>query len=416
MPTLLFVHGTGVRETAFESTLNMIRDRLGARAPQVDVRGCYWGYLGARLNDGGASIPLYDTARGFAQPLAITEDDAASIALWSLLADDPFFELRLLALRESEGGELPPGSFPLGMQLEEAIEGMRAVARARDEFLALHDLLERHAMLDSFDAACEAVASSEPCGDLIRRANGDLNEYHWGLARAIVAMAMILTTEEHEGWRLDGLTREALADMVARRLGVPGNVGDTGRGIGGWVLRQIAGIGAGIAKRLVTNHMKRKRGAISDAAYPAAGDILHYQTHGADIRGCIRRAIMHAGGPVTVVAHSLGGIACVDLLMEEKLDVHRLITVGSQAPFMYEIDALGSLRHAPPPLDDRLPPHFPLWTNIYDLRDILSYLAAGVFGSRVEDLEVDNGKPFPDSHSGYWDNLSMWDKIIERLP
>ena len=73
--------------------------------------------------------------------------------------------------------------------------------------------------------------------------------------------------------------------------------------------------------------------------------------------------------------HSLGGVACVDLLVEAALpQVELLVTVGSQAPFFYEIDALQSLRFGVP-----LPEHFPRWLNVYDLRDFLSYVAAGVF-------------------------------------
>jgi hypothetical protein len=44
---------------------------------------------------------------------------------------------------------------------------------------------------------------------------------------------------------------------------------------------------------------------------------------------------------VTVVAHSLGEIACVDLLASsEAHGVERLVTLGSQSPFLYQIDAL----------------------------------------------------------------------------
>jgi hypothetical protein len=108
----------------------------------------------------------------------------------------------------------------------------------------------------------------------------------------------------------------------------------------------------------------------------------------------------------------LGGIACVDLLVKECLEnVALLVTVGSQAPFLYEINALHSLEFGEP-----LPEHFPVWLNIYDLRDFLSYVGANVFPNKVQDVLVDSKQPFPRSHSAYWENPATWKAIIPRLP
>ena len=58
-----------------------------------------------------------------------------------------------------------------------------------------------------------------------------------------------------------------------------------------------------------------------------------------------------------MIAHSLGGIACVELFIEQKLSkkVDALVTVGSQAPFFYEIEALRTVEK----YGDPLPGHFP---------------------------------------------------------
>ena len=124
----------------------------------------------------------------------------------------------------------------------------------------------------------------------------------------------------------------------------------------------------------------------------------------------IKRAIEHAPGEaVTVLAHSLGGVACVDLLAMEDLDgrVDQLITVGSQAPFFYECGALASVEHP-----KTLPGHFPRrWLNIYDPWDLLAYRAAKVFPQHASDVEVSNGQPFPFAHSAYWSNSKVWDAI-----
>jgi hypothetical protein len=118
-----------------------------------------------------------------------------------------------------------------------------------------------------------------------------------------------------------------------------------------------------------------------------------------------------------ILAHSLGGIACVDWLAskeyaEDGPKIDRLITVGSQAPYFYEIDALVSLPYGAG-LPDGLPKK---WLNIYDRSDFLSYLAAPVFPGHARDVEVDNGQPFPDSHSAYWHNhRQVWKAVAEFL-
>jgi hypothetical protein len=106
---------------------------------------------------------------------------------------------------------------------------------------------------------------------------------------------------------------------------------------------------------------------------------------------------------VTLVAHSLGGIACVDLLaLPDPPPVARLVTAGSQSPFLYELGALTSLKPPQP-----LPAGFPPWLNLYDRNDFLSY-CAGRLWSGVEDREIESGQPFPASHSAYFGNAEGW--------
>ena len=108
-----------------------------------------------------------------------------------------------------------------------------------------------------------------------------------------------------------------------------------------------------------------------------------------------------------VVAHSLGGIASVELLARTAdLPVAALVTCGSQAPFLYETDALGHLRRG-----NALPGHFPRWFNVYDLNDMLSYAAGGVFSGRADDFEVRSRQPFPQCHSAYWSQDKMWQAL-----
>jgi hypothetical protein len=80
-----------------------------------------------------------------------------------------------------------------------------------------------------------------------------------------------------------------------------------------------------------------RRGKLTDESAPFVGDILLYQARGGDIREFIRAKVERAEPPVVLLGHSLGGIACVDLLVEASLpQVRLLVTVGSQAPFFYQ--------------------------------------------------------------------------------
>jgi hypothetical protein len=86
--------------------------------------------------------------------------------------------------------------------------------------------------------------------------------------------------------------------------------------------------------------------------------------------------------------------------------VSHLITCGSQAPLLYEIDSLSSRR-----FDDGLPAGFPRWRNIYDENDFLSYIGEGVFPGKVRDIRVESRQPFPQSHSAYWTNMKVWTAV-----
>jgi hypothetical protein len=254
-----------------------------------------------------------------------------------------------------------------------------------------------------------------------------LTDYRLAVARAIVARCVQKGREgaaaTASAVMLDGQCRDRIVELLVAALG--------GReaSVADWVKEK--------AGRLVmaggTRYFRRARGRLSDQFAPLGADVIAYQARPRPlrefIRDCVRKAsaAAHArgeSGDVAVIAHSLGGVATVDALIEQPLPaVSDLMTIGSQAPLLYELDALGSLpilrdvhgKVAPPP--HPLPPHFPkAWLNVYDPRDFLSYRAAGVFGaSCVQDEEIDTGQPFPESHSAYWTNDRVWDVIVDRL-
>lgn len=107
-----------------------------------------------------------------------------------------------------------------------------------------------------------------------------------------------------------------------------------------------------------------------------------------------------------LLGHSLGGIAALDLMVTKRQareKVELLVTAGSQSGLLYDINAMVSLERGV-----RFPAPFPKWLNFYDPRDLLAFRAGWLPGSRAIDTQVDNQLPFPQAHSGYWTNPSVW--------
>jgi hypothetical protein len=396
MTTVIFVHGTGVREEAYEQSFEKADSVLGKLAG-VTVKRCYWGHLGSALRAGGASVPEYDLTRAVEDTDATTvTDEEYLVALWGILYEDPLYELRILAVRSGDVSEQAPPQLSSGAALAQRGQLFKITP-------GLRSLLERGGIFQEFEPARLAVTSSTAYDDALAEAQPPLGDYRAAVARALIAEAVLRVTRLRT---LPPVARDArLRDETEQTLIEA--LGGEERSIGGWVKQQFCGL----VFRLGTPYVERRRGAITEAAYPAAGDILLYQARGKEIRDFIRQQVAEAAGPRVILAHSLGGIACVDLLVAEPLDIQLLVTVGSQAPFLYEINALQSLNYGEP-----LPAHFAKWLNIYDLRDFLSYKGGKIFSGKVTDVPVDNRQAFPVSHSAYWENDDVWDVIAKELP
>lgn len=374
---ILFVHGTGVREIEYAETLRRIQEKL----PLHTVSPCLWGdSCGARLNAGGATIPGYPD--GPAGPLP--DQEQAALARWFLLYQDPLFELRLLEQRKGERRNLPPSA----MQ-----PGERAVALALDlqPAPAFLDRLKHLGLEHRWVHAYRTVVDDPAFKALLHGANLDPLDTTLPIARAIVAALVGPVTPA-----VTGKTRDELVAALRAPLG--------GQPLGPleW--------GAGMYFRW----KERNRRELYDSHATKVTDILHYQVRGQAIRDYLQRRIGEVSdGPksVTLLCHSLGGIAAVDLLVQNPIpEVRQLITVGSQAGFLYETNCLVSLAFG-----ESLPDHFPPWRNIYDPADFLSYRASDVFPSRATDFPADNGQPFPSAHSAYWDNPEVIAEIERRL-
>ncbi|QSJ14729.1 hypothetical protein JYQ62_22865 [Nostoc sp. UHCC 0702] len=393
MTTVIFVHGTGIREPEYQETLKIIESKIHAQRPEITVASCLWGVeFGAKFNNNRASVPLEDATLTLSQP----EEDA-DIILWGQLYRDPLYELRLLSLKPIKSGN------PFGQKPGDILQSRVASFTLT---LELQAKLQEAGIAEIFAQAREAVIGSQPYHQALRRVSeSDLSEYYAPIARAIAAQAMFISEQQEKFSPI--LTDAQLRDKVVELLTLA--LGEADLGLGSWLLKPLVEL----ALPMGTNYIRKSRLELTDKISPMPGDILLYQTRGEKIREFIKQQITQAEPPVVLLAHSLGGIACVDLLVQQELSqVELLVTVGSQAPFLYEINALYSLEYG-----QLLPEHFRAkWLNIYDLRDFLSYVGKNTFPDQVDDVRVDSKQPFPRSHGAYWTNADTWKAIIPRLP
>jgi hypothetical protein len=411
--TILFVHGTGVRTEGYLQTLGILKKRLVfPDYPDLQVEGCIWGQKYGALR-AGKSIFRFAEAGGSEYT---AEDERRDT--WQLLAADPMAGMRFLSLnREPFKGGMPGVTQP-GQQLESAVDGLFEP----EYWEQLRPVLEWAQIGQVFPEACERLKAEDAFKKLTKVAGFPLDPYRDAIAEALVALSIDLVAEngyptpyicleEKERVRVTAVIRDKLGGVSAALSF------DLAKSIGGAVLRPLSYAIGFVAyagnTAAVTPYLNWRRGSLTETATPIAGDILLYQCRGDLIRNVIRERLEECHeecrGPIVLLAHSLGGVACVDLLLDPRYAhlsdrVKLLITVGSQAPYFYEIGALHSL-----PFDGQTNQveqafvRFPRWLNLHNRRDFLSYIGAGVFPGRVADREVTSRRiPFPESHSAYF--------------
>jgi hypothetical protein len=378
--SVIFVHGTGVRLRAYKASIATIRARIGAAGISEPVIECAWGDPFGSLFV-GRSLPDYYSD-------AAVEKDALELAQWARLFEYPLSELEKLSIRGAAAG-LPamPGQKPVWLKDLERI----SLYKPSTEF---DQLLRRAGLREYWNDAWPRIIGSplvRPAFERSAQAN-ELADCVGALARAVVAQLHIKAVADGQ----PGPSAQ-MRDLLCQRL----------RSDWGYEVLGLGTFLSEIIKRAGTSVIRNRRSAINETIAAPIGDILLYQSRGQEIRDFIRSKVDAAPAPVTLVSHSLGGVACVDLLaMPDPPQVAALVTMGSQAPYFYEMDALASVK-AP----NSLPTEFPPWLNIYDRDDFLSFVGTRIFPGRVQDFEVRSGQPFPDSHSAYVGNDAVWGEI-----
>ncbi|MGV9408856.1 hypothetical protein ACWDOP_02990 [Nocardia sp. NPDC003693] len=391
MATVLFVHGTGVREQSFNETFGALRENLAQIRPDVAVRPCYWGdACGSSLLARGVSIPSGNTTRGLVEPSDYSDDG------WDRLDDDPLYELRLLGLNNDDLPERGPWMDIPG-------EGLKVAVRQALVHSTVVSAAASAGISIDLRPAAEAVLESDSFYAAVVLEEKDREALTAIVVRSIVAAAIGQADDRIDGTlALDGRHRDAVVDAMISA--VTSHYSD--RSI-------LAKLGNVLLASGLTRPVERHRKVITGASAEMPGDVLKYLVRGEKLRQFIADSIRDAAreDDVIVIAHSLGGIAALETLIINAIpQVRQLITVGSQAGLLYELNALPSLEFGA-----RLPNSVPEWTNIFDTRDLLGYAASGLFPGRVEDRIVDNGMPFPRSHSAYFRSQNFFEVLDEVL-
>ena len=193
----------------------------------------------------------------------------------------------------------------------------------------------------------------------------------------------------------------------------------------------------GRVRGYVNGKFQDMRIGLTAAVLPFLADVITYQSHG-------RRRLVHqrmrdvidkelgaeygtAKRPVSVIAHSLGGVISFDMATAETdaLYIDRFVTLGSQPAFFHLLDP----RSARVPAYDGRPVMLPetirAWTNIWDELDMLAFGVRELF--RLYDGRVPIDRPvrcysdvvrgvgMMQSHLGYFTRRSSLKAITEAL-
>lgn len=379
--TAIFVHGTGVRLAGFERTYALAVQQAQKCSYTPNFVPCAWGDpLGVEFE--GLSLPDPPSKEDLRR-------DEEELAQWDWLFDDPLFELSTLTIRDAAlAQEAEATTRPDRMPEWEVVLDRVRVYRPSDE---LTTLLERGTLLSFWPSAWTKIVTAPVTRDAFEASAHEIPVVCRALARALVAALHGLSTDEGLAGPSASLRNQLVARLVA-------DWKQTVLGLSDFFFDLV--------KRAGTRLVRDKRRQLNVASAFPIGDVLLYQAHGETIRDFIRRKIQAATPPVTLISHSLGGIACFELLASpDPPVVSCLVTAGSQAPLLYEIGALQSLKRPRP-----LPQSFPPWLNIYDRNDFLSFAAQRLFPNAT-DLPFSSGQPFPDSHGAYFTSEAVWTAI-----
>ena len=268
-PTLLFVHGTGIRGGSYSATFETIKQKVAEHDLALEVRGCFWGESqGARLRVEGRSIPEYLEAGGGKEPTAAEQQ----LALLVVLYTDPWYELAPARLHGYLAGATRRAAAAL--LLRQSVETFTVsddlAAQLATEY---RDVLRRRARRlspgrlvlhpGSGHRSCSALAA--PSGSCSGPRRMDPRGASSDAGYPAVS----------------GTVRDAIVESVTAELH------GHGMGISDFLTRPFKGM----ALKYVTHRLTSDRGELTDRITDPGGDIMRFLARGDNAREFLKQAI-----------------------------------------------------------------------------------------------------------------------------
>lgn len=402
--TLLFVHGTGVRQRGYAGALEMVEAGLIANnLGDFRVVGCEWGsQIGDQFDDDWRSLVARTLPPEATDPVpqpTVPSDEETGTSAWDMLLRDPMMELRLVLMTSALPAATADGTESLATALRRIVEhppegGESGISR--DELR---------------NAARDIWTSDELTTDGYGTVSADSRGLIRVVAQAVVARALasrrFVSPGSEPRAAIDANARDDLVTHIERGLAPHSMATAAGNVIEQKLLRFLQNRGTNFVR-------ERRRTLMQDYAAPFLADVAFYLRHGDRFREYVSAQLDDLEPPVIAVGHSLGGVILVDLLSLGRHDnVSLLVTAGTQAPLLY---ALRALEHLSPDDADSTP--FTPWLNFYNPNDFLAFCIKPLFpeldGIHEEAIEP-RGIPFPASHSAYWNQNRIYERMEELV-
>ncbi|MBW8833299.1 MAG: hypothetical protein JF606_28770 [Burkholderiales bacterium] len=394
---ILVVHGVNNHDFApFAKQVEKLQQALGPERQLVPV---YWGDLGGQSTDLADCLPAFTDGEWH-----VRSDDGISLnlnpqAVRAIVG--PRGVLDNATRADIVSGQVQPASLVRsvpGAQSEQVRDAVSSELVAT-QVLQYTDDRETLAIVGR---AIDAVLRDIPASSVVQRPTSPPGEFVVGDGHAVRGDDRLAGEDDTRG----------LIDPVKRIAShvIEGIDNALGRVIGNQLGR--------------LNQSVRARLAVPISA--TLGDIMSYQRQPDRIQDALRAALaQYAPGygskekPISVIAHSLGGVVAFDAAVKPMSEAKRLwiksfVTFGSQAAFFHIVDPRAPelvvyRRDAPV----KLPPSIVRWTNLWDPMDLLAFTAGTVFrladGSTPADISVaDTASDLIAekgwAHSVYWDS------------
>lgn len=371
---VLVIHGVGNRgkDIKFAEKVAALQARYPDQLQLIDI---YWGDLAAEGNFIELTLPNVDDELHVQARRILASTGGLDAALGLVLLDDA----KLVSTRAEERAATIASAAAVGAGLE-SVTNLESTALETA-------ILERWSELEWLPRI-EDPQVLQDAGTLIGELVAVAGERPPTLA---------LTQGEAHSVEVEGLT-----DFIDRAL----------ESVDRFVGTMIGRFGGKLNRKLRVTFAPKLAGFF--------GDVIAYLRRDTEIYDLIRNRIEEeapgAGTvdhPVGAIAHSLGGVILFDMATVKKdpLHIRNLLTFGSQAPFFHALsdkkgNALDEFKgdpiDVPPTIQGR-------WINLWELLDILAFVAAKVFRLANEPREPDDRMVQHVRTSGLWTHSAYWD-------